>query len=106
MAVGEICCDRFTESTLASDCRKFGLRKESFINSARWASKKDGSQTIVQMNELMSIMPFEGNWQIVIDGYKGKKVFKSRDAAKSMLFDLIETGDVKKYLTSKRKTKN
>ncbi len=104
MAVGEICCDRFTESKLASDYRKFKLRKDSFINSTRWTTEKGGSQSIVQINELMSIKFIEGKWQIAIDDKIGRKIFESCDAAKAMLFDLIETGDIKKYLISKRKT--
>jgi 5-methylcytosine-specific restriction endonuclease McrA len=103
MVVGEICCDNFTESKMASDYRKYELRKETFIKSTRWTTTSAGSQQIVHSHETIFVRPCEGKWQIVVDGHSGKQAFESAEDAKSKLFELIESGEIKKYLKSKRK---
>lgn len=48
LEVGETCCDRLTETTLASDHIRFQERQKRFINSKRWNSEGEGKSRIRQ----------------------------------------------------------
>ena len=116
--VGTFCCDKLTDTNLASNCLEsqtsYKTRKIRFINSKRWKAEND-KYTIKQSSFDIELTNKENYYLIKIYNLQGKTKYESLEIAKSKAFDVIESGEFIEYLsrhkipfseTKKRKTKN
>lgn len=116
MEVGTFCCDKLTDSNLASNMLEsqtsFKSRKRTFINSKRWKSDEN-KHLISQGSFKVEITPKDNFFIITIHQQTSKKKYESLEAAKAKVFDVIESGELYVYLdkhkipfTEKKKKKN
>jgi hypothetical protein len=102
LAVGEFCCDHLTGTEIASNFiesqRRFQSRLMRFLESPRW---KTGlrivaiQQTGIEV-EIREFAP--SNYRIHMNGHPGKRTFTDLDAAKRLVFNLIEDGTAARFL--------
>lgn len=106
MGVGTDCCDKLTQTTMASELmgsiNRYRSRKERFASSARWIQNKHIS-SIRQKNIKVEILALSNGFQIRMNGYSGKRTFPTDSDAKNAAFDVIENGDAEAYLSKKSK---
>jgi hypothetical protein len=100
MAVGTVCCDDLTGTKIASDKRKFDDRLKRFINSKRW-SEKSGCHLIKQKQITIQVIPANGEYCVRMNNTKGKKVYVSIEAAKTRVFEFVESGEADKFFAKK-----
>lgn len=107
LEVGELCCDRLTCSTAASELAhgwKLKLnRLKSFASPRNWESLSGGRKKRSFKGVHIVIFPDTDQFGLLIDGRKGKQRFKDELAAKGHIFELIENGKLKSYLAKKAK---
>lgn len=101
MEVGTICCDHLTGTRLASSymesIHRFEQRKARFISSIRWKRQRN-TLTIVQNNIDIKVRPSPDGFRICMNGYRGKKLFQTSEAAKAAAFEVIENGLAERFL--------
>jgi hypothetical protein len=100
MAVGTICCDDLTGTTIASEKRKYDDRLKRFIRSKRW-SEDEGCHLITQKQIKIQVVPAAGGYRIQMNNTEGKKVYRSLEAAKTRVFDFIESGEADNFFKRK-----
>jgi len=102
--VGALCCDNLTDSKEASNhlesVRSFERRKKTFIKSKRWKifgkrqERKFGAFDI-------EIWERDNGCSLKIYGYQSKKIYKSVEEAKAKAFEVIESGEMIKFLAKR-----
>lgn len=101
MEVGTFCCDKLTDTNLASNMLEsqtsFKSRKQRFINSKRWNSD-NSKHSISQGSFKVEITPKDNSFFITIHGQSSKKKYESIEVAKAKVFDVIESGELFVYL--------
>jgi hypothetical protein len=103
MAVGEICCDHLTGTEIASNFiesqRRFQSRLRRFLESPRW---KTGPRIAAIRQSRIEVQIYEfapSNYRIHMNGREGKRTFTELDAAKRLVFNVIEDGTADRFLT-------
>lgn len=108
MEVGEICCDHLTDTTLASNLmesqRRYLSRRRTFVSSSRWNECSHAHHSIKHKRYVIEVLwtMKAGAYQLQIDGRCGKLKFRDMLDAKIKAFDLVESGDLAKYVESQR----
>lgn len=101
MEVGTFCCDKLTDSNIASNMLEsqtsFKSRKLRFVNSKRWKTD-DTKHTISQSSFKVEIELKDNSYFITIHGQRSKKKYDSIESAKAKVFDVIESGELIVYL--------
>lgn len=100
MAVGTVCCDDLTGTKIASDKRKYDERLTRFIKSTRW-TEVERRHLIEQKHIEIELVPAIGGYRIHMNTTKGKKIYPTLNAAKTMVFDFIESGKADDFFKSK-----
>lgn len=100
MGVGTYCCDELTGTTVASDKRKYEGRLKRFRESTRW-EELGGCHFITQKRIDIQIVPAEDGFCVRMNGTRGKKTYSDLDAAKSRVFEFIESGEADSFFKSK-----
>lgn len=100
MSVGTVCCDDMTCTQIASEKRKYDDRLKLFIKSKRW-TEADKRFRIKQKQIEIQIIPANSGYSIHMNSKKGKTAYPTLDAAKTRVFDFIESGDADKYFKRK-----
>lgn len=100
MAVGTVCCDDMTGTTIASEKRKYADRLERFIKSKRW-HEENGRYLIKQKQIEIQVEPITGGYRIHMNDTKGKAIYHTLEAAKTRVFDFIESGEADGYFARK-----
>lgn len=99
--VGADCCDNLTSTQVASglmeSVRRYAERKRRFIASPRW-HEQHGVHRLSRKGTVIQIGQFEGKYFIWVNGEKGKRTFEDPLHARASVFDLIETGELQKFL--------
>lgn len=103
MAVGTICCDDLTGTEIASNKRKYDDRLKRFIDSPRW-TEKSGCHLISQKNVRIRVAPSKGGYLVKMNNTEGKKVYASVNAAKTRIFEFIESGEADDFFAKKTKS--
>lgn len=102
LEVGEICCDNFTSTTLATthmeSLRRYESRRRRFIESSRWKLSPTGSSTLSQSGLNLVITGTAEGYVLIANGIPGRQRFASLAATKSATFELIETGSLRDFL--------
>lgn len=104
MAVGTNCCDRMTGTRTASDLRLKADRRQRFLTSDNW-EVVDGGLKIKRMKMNFEILRDDRGFLIQFLGQVGKSRFENLDAAKDGLFNLIDSGDAKRFKAKRKKKK-
>ncbi|WP_411888314.1 hypothetical protein [Hydrocarboniphaga effusa] len=99
--VGTSCCDRMTGTQEASEYVDRIGRRKRFVASPRWKIV-DGLHEIKQSGLEVKIAIAGEGFQVVIDGQAGRKAMRTLDEAKQLVFDVIESGDLQKWLEKRR----
>ncbi|OIN56385.1 HNH endonuclease [Arsenicibacter rosenii] len=103
--VGTYCCDKLTDSTFASNLiesqTSFKGRKERFISSKRWKIR-NGCFTIKQSHFEIEIREYCTFFYLKIHDLESTTPYESLNDAKSKAFDVIENGELIKFLQSKK----
>jgi hypothetical protein len=106
MQVGTNCCDGLTLTNNASSHTKSLILKEqryeNLVNSPRWKSLERGRE-IRKANADLRIVIDGSKYLICVNGRLGKQHHDTEQAAMFALFELIESGELQKYLTRKLK---
>lgn len=104
MEVGTVCCDNLTDSTIASNKMesntKYVGRRRRFLNSVRW-EMNNCVHKIKQGNFEVEIICKDTSFYIKIHGKESNKKYDSISDAKTKAFDVIENGELVKYLKDK-----
>jgi len=100
MGVGTYCCDDLTGTTVASDNRKYEGRLKRFKKSTRW-EERGGCHFITQKRIDIQIVPVEDGFRVRMNATHGKKVYSDLDAAKSRVFEFIESGEADSFFKPK-----
>lgn len=102
LEVGEICCDNFTSTTLATShmesLKRYESRRRRFIGSTRWKLLDNGSSALRQGDLNLIIVSLGNEYGLEANGLLGRKRFSSLIEAKSATFELIENGRLRDYL--------
>lgn len=105
MEVGETCCDNLTSSQVASGFmeskRRYASRLRRFVSSSRWNAVAGGVLTITQSQLLVSLVPTNGGYRLVLNGVAGKTLHVTIHDAKIAAFEVIESGAAKKFLAKR-----
>jgi len=106
LEVGEICCNNLTSTQAASNImdseRRSNDRRKRFASSTRWQSSPEGIHHIKQEDINVEVIPKDGAFKLRLDGLEGKKIFGTLVEAKIKAFDVIESGELNKYLSKSR----
>ncbi len=101
LEVGTLCCDNLTDSEIASNqmesAKKYESRKNRFLNSSRWREEYN-TFTIKQSSFEVEIINEGFDYYIRIDVMRSKTPYKNLKDAKSKVFDVIESGELIKYM--------
>lgn len=101
MEVGTFCCDKLTDSNVASNLiesqTSYLSRKQRFISSKRWKFDK-GIYIIKQSSFGVEIKPVENSFLIKIHGKQSESRYETLTDAQSKVFDVIESGEFIEYL--------
>lgn len=100
MTVGTICCDDLTGTKIASERRKYDDRLKRFMKSSRW-SEVDGCYRIKQRQIVTKVIAAADGYRIQMNAIIGKKIYPSLEAAKTKVFDFIESGQADDYFRNK-----
>jgi hypothetical protein len=91
--VGTDCCDRLTESNLASEDerkrRNFNQRKKTFISSNKWYKTAYGLDARQDHGVLFLIESLGEKFKLIVNYVKGNKLFESKVDAKAAAFDFM-----------------
>lgn len=106
LRVGTDCCDNLTDTKTASNhmesVTKFRARRARFIESTRWVL--DGAvHRIKQKQVSFKIAETGAGFQISMNNLGGKQRFKTLEEAKGVIFDRLESGEVKAFLDERAK---
>jgi hypothetical protein len=101
MEVGTFCCDKLTDSKIASNLiesqTSFKARKLTFMNSRRWKTEND-KYLIKQSLFEVEITTQNRAYFIMIQGRQSKIKYDTLESAKEKVFDVIESGEFIEYL--------
>lgn len=102
--VGTYCCDNLTDSKIASNMMesntKYVSRRRRFVNSIRW-DLEDNLHKIKQGNFEINVIQKITNFYLKIHGKESTKKYDTLLEAKVKAFDVIENGELVKYLKEK-----
>lgn len=100
--VGTFCCDKLTDSNLASNLLEsqtsYNSRKIRFGKSKRWNLDENGNYTIKQSNFEIELIKKGAYYNIKIHNQLSHKKYESAEIAKAKVFDVIESGEFIEYL--------
>lgn len=103
--VGRDCAERMCEADEAislSDLKRRARRRAGFLASPRW-KQVDGCTHCLRQNGSELCIRFQaGHYWIVVGGRRGKWSHRSSTDARSALFDLIESGELQKWIERQR----
>jgi hypothetical protein len=107
MIVGAQCCDKLTETLIGSESHveylNYVSRRKNFIDSPKWKISSEGIRSIRRASIAIRIEPIEGGkFRIHLNKLKGKTKHDSVLDAQVSVFDFIESGKAKEYLTERR----
>lgn len=107
LMVGTDCCDHLTQTSIATDHRKYVERKKRFVSSTRWKPlpRRKGT-SISQDGHKLEIRLTDKKFRIVANGTHGKLEFPSELEAKAALFDLLSSGKIQEYFRKKKASSN
>ena len=104
LQVGTHCCNALTGTEIASKQldrqNKYDERKRRFIRSKRWM-EISGRFILRQKGIRIEIAKFDHQYHIQLNSYPGRIEFDSLHEAKSHVFDIIEDGSAKEFITRK-----
>jgi len=104
LEVGTVCCDNLTDSEIASNRKeamsRYRSRKKRFLQSKRWKIKESVYEIKQALFEIQ-IEQIEEIFYLTIHNLRSKKEYEKLDDAKSAAFEVIESGDLYKYLDEK-----
>ncbi len=95
MEVGTVCCDNLTGTTIASELRRYEIRKQRFVTSARWQNN-----TISQFGITVAIVREQNGYYVCLDDRHGRIAHATLDQAKAAAFDVIEKQNIKEWLAA------
>jgi ribosomal protein S27AE len=102
MEVGTFCCDKLTDSNLASNLLEsqtsYKSRKVRFAKSKRWKSDENGNHKIKQSNFEIVLINKGEYFNIKIHNQVSSKKYDTLEIAKAKVFDVIESGEFIEYL--------
>lgn len=102
MEVGETCCDNLTSTKLASNqmesSRRFAARLKRFVSSVRWSNRPGGISRITALKAVVDVIPASRSFMIRVNGRTGRKEFATVLDAKTGVFEMIDSGELKAYL--------
>lgn len=102
MEVGETCCDHLTDTTAASDhvdsLRRYEARQRRFIQSKRWKSEDNGILRIRQKGFDFAVEPVDQGFRLIVNNIHGKRRCGSSVDAKKLAFEVLENGQLERYL--------
>jgi hypothetical protein len=100
--VGTFCCDKLTDSNLASNFLEsqtsYKSRKLRFAKSKRWKIDENGNHKINQSNFEIEIINKRDYFNIKIHNQVSNKKYETLEIAKAKVFDVIESGEFIEYL--------
>lgn len=100
MSVGTVCCDDLTGTKIATESRKFEERLGRFLKSTRW--RQEGSSHCITQKQIeIRVVPVTGGFKVHINATKGKTIYPTLDAAKTRVFNFIESGEADAYFAAK-----
>lgn len=106
MEVGEICCDKLTRTTLASEYmggqRRYADRQCRFLSSPKWISDASGALEITYKKIDVKIVPDGNIFRINMNGFRGKTTHQSVLDAKKVAFAAIDDGSADAYFVKKK----
>jgi len=100
MGVGTVCCDYLTGTAVASEKRKYDDRLKRFKESTRW-TEFGGRHRIKQKGIEIQVVPAEGGFRVQMNSTKGRKNYPDLDAAKTRVFEFIESGEADMFFKDK-----
>ena len=107
MWVGTDCCDQLTQTDEGSrrldKAQKYAARRKRFIDSPRWQFLDEGGYSITLSDVRVYIAQEAGGFRIFWNRRKGGLLYSSRDQARGIAFDKIESGEVQEYLRKPRR---
>ncbi|MFY0673982.1 MAG: hypothetical protein JXQ87_11280 [Bacteroidia bacterium] len=105
LEVGTYCCDSLTDTVIASNNResltRFRGRLKRFINSVRWQVTEKVHSINQSIFHVVIMEINESHFQITIQGFKSRRVYKTLREAKEKVFNVIESGEMVNYLDDK-----
>ncbi|MBK9391888.1 MAG: HNH endonuclease [Bacteroidetes bacterium] len=100
MEVGTYCCDKLTDSDVASNLMEsltsYRGRLRRFIDSSRWKLDND-THTIRQGQFNIEIREDQQNFNLKIHTLESKKIYHTLSDAKSKAFEVIDSGQLIQY---------
>ena len=106
ICVGTHCCDFLTDSRIASNLvesqKRYNERKIRFVNSKRWKSSNDVA-LIKQSNFDIKIIKKADLYYITINHLESSKQYSSFINAQEKVFDVIESGELIKWIENNTK---
>ena len=107
MLVGSLCCNALTGNEIASRLvdkqTKFEERRRRFVRSKRWMTIS-GREIIRQKGIRIEISLSKDRYVIQLDHYPGQRAFETIQDAKSHVFDILENGIARKFISRSGKT--
>lgn len=103
MQVGTDCCDRLTESTVASEFVKYCEKRIRFISSPRWKEDAFGKMRIKQNGISVAVTEHDGQFKLSFNGVSGDKAYASLLDAKKKVFEFTEHTDAAEILDKAKK---
>lgn len=97
ISVGTVCCDNLTGTTVATEHRRGLERRRRFICSKRWKPCPTGLSIKHRKWLEVRIERDNGAFRVYMNNVAGNKRFKTENSAKGFVFDVIETGDARKF---------
>lgn len=102
LEVGEVCCDRLTSSSVASefmdDIRRKMNRLKGFASPEKWEAHDNGKFSRSYKDHRIVIFPESGRYGLRVNGHRGKERFVDELEAKKYVFQIIEDGTLKRFL--------
>ncbi len=90
IGVGTDCCDRLTETNIATESRKRAEKRKRFVSSRRWTIHSNGNEKIIQDSFRVLVFKKGQQYMLKIGEKRGSVEFPSIVAAKARAFDCIE----------------
>ena len=108
MIVGAQCCDKLTESTIASESHREYLnyikRRKKFISSPNWEMDAAGVWSVERAAILIALVPTDGGkFCICLNRVKGKTEHATLLEAQMSAFDFVESGKAATYLIERQR---
>lgn len=106
MEVGEICCDKLTSTTIATEHGRFLESIATFLGSKRWSADSAGNLWITRKGIRIGVVIAENVFKLNVEGQEGNLTFPTIDHAKIKAFELVWSGAITAYLKRRQARKN